>query len=61
MGGTITLVPVYGDCSGELGKQHTWTISIERGVQPDALDLSQISPSGPWFIGTATKEAAKPS
>jgi hypothetical protein len=59
MAGTITLIPIYGDCGGELGKQHSWMISIEPGAKSGALDLSQILASGPWFIGIATSQTAK--
>jgi hypothetical protein len=59
MAGTITLIPIYGDCSGELGKQHSWTIRIEPGAKSGSLNLNQISASGPSFIGIATSETAK--
>jgi hypothetical protein len=59
MAGTITFIPIYGDCGGELVKQHAWTISIEPGAKPGALNLSEISPSGPWFMGIATTATAK--
>jgi hypothetical protein len=56
--GNITFVPVYGDCSEELGRKRNWTISIVREA-PGELDLSQNPVSERGFTAVASRETTK--
>jgi hypothetical protein len=58
MAGSITLVPVYGHCSEELGRDRNWTISIVREA-PGELDLGQNSVSGREFTAVASRQTAR--
>jgi hypothetical protein len=58
MVGSITFVPVYGDCSEGLGRDRSWTISIVREA-PGELDLGQNPVSGREFTAVATRETTK--